>query len=179
MTPVDIPARLPSSRLLCVAVAAALLAGAAGAIPATAAPGKTCAELVLEDWYDNYRVDRQIHDAQCYRDAVKLLQVDIVDYGSADEDILRALSYARRGKLDPGDGAGGNILTASGGQPASAGAPAAAPETVASGVGGPSPSSVPLPLIGLGTVSLLLFAAGGAGYLRRRFARGSGPPGSG
>ena len=126
---------------------------AAFTAPAAEAGGKDCAHRVIDDWYDNYRVDSTIYEEHCYRAAVELLGIDLRDYGSAEDDILRALSYARRGELDPGDGSG----------------PPVAPAVAA------SPSSVPLPLIILGALGLLLLAAGSAGYLKRRFGGGDPP----
>ncbi len=153
MARVDVSPRSLVVRVVVSAAATiALLAVLAGS--ASAAPGKTCGQLVLDDWYDNYRVDSTIYDEPCYREAVTLLGIDIRDYGTAEDDILRALSYARRGKLDPGDGTGGPVAAAA----------------VA------DPSSVPLPLIVVGAIALLLLAAGAAGYLKRRLS--GGPPAS-
>jgi len=62
-----------------------------------------CARRVVEDWYDNSRVDR-IYAIPCYTEALKLLP----DFGfgpdpTARDEIQRALQYA-------GGGKGGNAV---------------------------------------------------------------------
>lgn len=165
----------------------AALALVALAAPTTAsAAEKNCAKAVVADWYGDGRVD-QIFPLHCYRDAIKSLPVDVLDYSNAKEDILRALSFAQKGKADPGDagtggssgdGGGGDDGTTSGvgggtlpdvtdttGEPGGTG-----DETLAGGgdVDTSGPSSVPVPLLVLGGLALLLLAAGGAGYANRR-----------
>jgi hypothetical protein len=151
----------------------ALLALLCSAGPAAAAKKPNCAELVVADWYDNGRVD-YLYPLHCYRDAIKSLPPDVKDYSSAKEEIERALQDAanrppvtKPTPLDngPAPGTGGG-----GGQTGTDG-----DETVAGPGDGPDtagPSSVPIPLIVLGGLSLLLLAAGSAGYLARRFGRG-------
>jgi hypothetical protein len=166
-------------------VALLLLAGALSlallAAPGTAAAAPSCAKAVVADWYGDGRVD-QIYPIHCYTDAIRSLPVDVLDYSNAKEDILRALSYAKKGKPDPGDGGGsgtgttstdktppvtdptdtgpdGNGNSTSGGDSETI----AGPDVDTSG-----PSSVPVPLLVLGGLALLLLAAGGAGYLSRR-----------
>lgn len=151
-----------------------LLAVLAGAAPATAAKKPSCAEQVVADWYDNGRVD-YLYPLHCYREAIKSLPPDVKDYSSAKEEIERALQDAANrppvtkptllGKA-PGNGPTGTDTT--GTEPGN--------ETSAAG-GGPDtagPSSVPIPLIVLGGLSVLLLAAGSAGYLARRFGGGDG-----
>jgi hypothetical protein len=125
-------------------------------LPASA-DAKTCAERVIDDWYDNYRVDGAIYEERCYREAVASLGLDLRDYGTAEDDILRALAYARRGELDPGDGTGG---------PPDSGPSAPAVAVDAAGV--------PAPLLVLGGLGLALLLGGGAATLRRR--SGGSPP---
>ena len=57
-------------------------------------------EKVVDDWYGDGRVD-QIFPAHCYLDAIRSLPVDVKDYSNAEEDIRRALAYARLHKTDP------------------------------------------------------------------------------
>ena len=78
-------------------VVLSLFAGA----PAASAAAKTCGEKVVDDWYGDGRVD-QIFPAHCYLDAIRSLPVDVKDYSNAEEDIRRALAYARLHKTDPG-----------------------------------------------------------------------------
>lgn len=196
----------PASRLVTAPrphrrfTAALLLVAGALALVALVTPGKasaaSCAKQVVADWYGDGRVD-QIYELHCYADAIRSLPVDVLDYSNAKEDILRALSYAKRGKSDPGDagtgsgtGTGGGTGTGSGSGNGSGGDggddTTARPgggrttegpydgttgeETVAGGsdVDTSGPSSVPVPLLVLGGLALLLLAAGGAGYVSRR-----------
>lgn len=146
---------------------------------AAASSNASCADAVVADWYGDGRVD-QIYPVHCYTDAIRSLPVDVLDYSNAKEDILRALSYAKRGQPDPGDaGTGGG-----GTGPTSTTPGGTAPdettdtgsETLAGGGGVDTsgPSTVPVPLLVLGGLALLLLAAGGAGYLSRRAQSRSG-----
>jgi hypothetical protein len=170
---------------LTATVALTLLAGPS---PATAA-SKSCADLVVADWYGDGRVDK-IFPLHCYQEAIRSLPVDVLDYSNAKEDILRALQFARQNKPDPGptggqpsgpNGSDDPGSTTSGG-PNDPGGPDDPSDggTVASGpVDTSGPSSIPIPLFILGGLALLLLAAGGAGYLSRRAQarREGGPPG--
>jgi hypothetical protein len=160
----------------------ALLVGvlAALSLVGTAAAATTpCGKKVLADWFDNGRIDR-LYPLHCYEEAIDAIPADIRDYADAEEVISRALTAALRGELDPGgpdptpgDGSGGAGGTGGsggggtgglGGDGGSGGTGAeAAPDVDASG-----PSSVPIPLVILGGMSLALLAAGGLGYLSRR-----------
>jgi hypothetical protein len=170
--------------LAAVLVAVCGLAALALSAPAMAKT-KTCADQVVDDWYDNQRVDR-LYPLHCYRDAIAGLPLDITDYSDAKEAILRALTYAEAGEKDPGpnarpaknspikpiafrntsgiwstvNGAGGVDTVADPARPSTAG-----------------PSSVPIPLIVLAGLAGLLLLAGGAGYVARRMqSRRGGPP---
>jgi hypothetical protein len=169
-------------------VAAALLATA----PAASAKAKTCGEKVVDDWYGDGRVD-QVFPAHCYLDAIRSLPVDVKDYSNAEEDIRRALAYARQHEADPGPtggpaptGTGSNSVaeppTATTGEDPGVPTVTTDPgsDTVAApGVDTSGPSSVPIPLLILGGLALLLLAAGAIGYLSRRSQarRNGGPPG--
>jgi hypothetical protein len=160
--------------------AALLLLGATLMLTALLLPGRaeassnaSCADAVVADWYGDGRVD-QIYEIHCYTDAIRSLPIDVLDYSNAKEDILRALSFAKRGKPDPGnagsDTSGETVTT-----PTTPGATQTEEtdtdgETVAApgDVDTSGPSSVPVPLLILGGLALLLLAAGGAGYLNRR-----------
>lgn len=161
----------------------ALLALAAGAFVAlgTAAPAlaSECGKKVLEDWYDNGRVDK-LYAPHCYEDAIDQIPRDLGPYVDAEEVISRALQSALNNELAPGgcdptpdggaddcrstglpnpdDGNGDGNGTDRGG-----GASEASPEVDASGA-----SSIPVPLMVLGGMSVALLAAGGLGYLSRR-----------
>jgi hypothetical protein len=174
------------------ALVLAALASLAAAGPARAA---SCADQVIDDWYDNARVDR-IYALACYDAAIKKLPPDVLDYSSARDDIRRALQYASRGQSDPGEGAPPPPAPSQP-SPASPPPPAAQPPSPPTSTaekpptskptpppatrdpgdsvteaGEPvdtsGPSSVPMPLIILGGLALLLLAAGSAGYITRR-----------
>lgn len=154
---------------LLVAVLVALL------LPATAM-ASACGDRVLEDWFDNGRIDR-LYQAHCYEDAIDAIPRDLRDYANAEEVILRALQASLRGELDPG-GADpspddpGNPGGGSGGTPTDpgGGSSEAAPDVDTTGI-----SSVPIPLLVLAGMSVALLTAGGIGYLRRRHATDGGP----
>ena len=107
---------------------------------------------------------------------------DLRDYADAEEVITRALQAALRGDLAPGGadptpGDDPSIPGSGDNSDGSGGAgngdnPQAAPDVDTSG-----PSSIPIPLLVLGGMSLALLAAGGLGYLsRRRAAAGDTQP---
>ena len=164
--------------VLALSAAATLVA----ASPANAATA--CGKKVLADWYDNGRIDR-LYPLNCYEEAIDAIPDDLKPYADAEDVITRALQAALRGELDeggrdptpndddpldPNSGNGGND-NGDGGT-GSGDNPEAAPNVDASG-----PSSIPIPLLVLGGLSLALLAAGGLGYLsRRRAAAGDGGP---
>jgi hypothetical protein len=149
----------------------------AAAFVALAVPGPAmatpCGEKVLADWFDNGRIDR-LYDLHCYEDAIDAIPNDLRDYANAEEIISRALQAAVNGDLDPGgpdpspnDPSSPDSDVPPGGTPGDPSNPnsEAAPDVDTTGL-----SSVPLPLIVLGAMSLALLTAGGVGYLRRRNA---------
>jgi len=157
---------------------------AALAFPATSAAGTPCGEKVLADWFDNGRIDR-IYPLPCYEEAIDAIPKDLRDYADAEDVIARALQAALDGDLAPGGidptpgeeppdggGGGGGGSGGGGGVPGDptdetprGNPPEAAPEVDTSGL-----SSLPIPLLVLGGMSLALLAAGGLGYLSRRRA---------
>ena len=178
--------------LRALALVGAILAVLAVAAPAGAA--KSCGRQVIDDWYDNGRVDGT-YALHCYDDAIDNLPRDVRDYSSAKEDIQRALTNAKRGKPAPpartdptpedGGGTGGGTSGGTGG----AGTPGT--ETTATDTGPTSgdesgleaagdtesASSVPIPLLILAGLALLLVAGGSAGDgIRRVQARRLPPP---
>jgi hypothetical protein len=171
-----VPYRLrPRIVFVAALIALATLTALAVSPAAKAAKSLSCAEKIVDDWYGDGRVDR-IFPISCYRAAIRSLPVDVLDYSRAEEDILRALQYAKQGKPDPGP-AGGAQPNDDDPPPGSGGPddPGSANESVDTS----GPSSLPIPLLVLGALALLLLAAGGVGYLNRRAQarRDSGPPG--
>ena len=159
---------------------AALAALLVVAPPATAAP--SCGRQVLDDWYDDGRVDGT-YALRCYDDAIEIIPRDVLDYSSAQEDIQRAMTAAMRGKpapparTDPSpdptstNPADPTETTPGGGGDPGGGGPEAGPP-----VGTESASSVPIPLLILAGLALLLVAGGSAGYLLRRVQARRLPP---
>jgi hypothetical protein len=165
------------TRFLRTFIAAALLTLSAVAALATASPAGAatpCGKKVLADWFDNGRIDR-LYPLNCYEEAIDAIPDDLRDYADAEEVITRALQAALRGELAPGGrdptpgdddipGGAGGSGDGSGGT-GNSDNPQAAPGVDTSG-----PSSIPIPLLVLGGMSLALLAAGGLGYLSRRRA---------
>jgi len=143
------------------------------AIAAPAGAATTpCGKKVLDDWWDNGRVDR-LYPLHCYEEAIDGIPADIRDYSDAESVISRALQAAVGGNLaaggqdpSPDDDEGtrdpGAPVPGGPDDPGTNGGPEAAPDVD----GGTS--SVPIPLLVLGGMSLALLAAGGLGYLSRR-----------
>jgi hypothetical protein len=168
---------------------AAFLVLLAVAAPADAAP--SCGRQVIDDWFDNSRVDLT-YPRHCYDDAIELLQPDVRDYSNAEEEITRALQ--RRGRTVPPPSAttdsppadSPDEVVGPGKKPA---APPKQPTTTAVDptevespplaalpVDGASASSVPIPLLVLSGLALLLLAGGSAGYIVRRYQGRNTPP---
>jgi hypothetical protein len=164
---------------------AAVLGVVASVFVALAVPGtamaSVCGDKVLADWFDNGRIDR-LYQAHCYEEAIDAIPADLRDYANAEEIISRALQASLRGELDPGGddptpGDGSGTPGPGTGNPTDPTDPGgtAAPEVDTTGI-----SSVPIPLLVLGGMSIALLAAGGLGYLSRRRASAhgdDGPPG--
>ena len=189
---------IPIRRTAIVLAATSALVLVLGAGPALGA--KSCGRQVIDDWYDNGRVDK-LYDLHCYEDAIDALPEDVVAYSSAKDDIERALALAV-GKGQPAgddDEPDTTPTDTTGGEDESETPPPPpddtddtstttteprdkdeTPEALPDGTKTSNADSVPLPLIVLGALALLLLAAGGAGYLNRRLqARridGGGPP---
>ena len=161
------PRLLRAFPALVVLVLGVVLALGAASPAGAATP---CGKKLLNDWFDNGRVDR-LYPLNCYEEAIDAIPSDIQDYSDARDVITRALQDALHGKLSPegsvdpspGDPSGGNSGNG-GGNDGSGGADAQG----APGVNTSSTSSVPIPLLVLGGMSIVLLAAGGLGYWSRR-----------
>jgi hypothetical protein len=177
--------------LVLLAVFAAMLTVAS---PAGAA--NSCGRAVIDDWYDNGRVDGT-YALHCYDDAIDTLPRDVRDYSSAKDDIQRALQARKRGEAvssansDPTPGDGGTTTPEDPSDPtetsttdttgaAPTGGPGEPPTGNEAGgaidTGTDSASSVPIPLLILAGLALLLVAAGCAGYVVRRIQARRLPP---
>ncbi len=164
---------------------AALVAVLVVAAPAAAAP--SCARQVIDDWYDDGRVDRT-YPLHCYDDAINALPPDVRDYSSAKEDIQRALQARMRNEpapaatKDPSPGGSGGTTTTPTKPPKNQTTTDVSnpknenPPEASGQVDSDSASSVPIPLLVLAGLALLLIAGGSAGYLVRRYQGRNNPP---
>lgn len=179
-----------SLRTFFVLLVLALSAISTLVVASPAGAATPCGKKVLADWFDNGRIDR-LYPLNCYEEAIDAIPQDIGPYSDAEEVITRALQFALRDELDPVGGPdptpneddptspnGGktpNDPDDPGNPPGSGDDPKAAPKVDTSG-----PSSIPLPLLVLGGMSVALLAAGGLGYLsRRRQGAHADDPGAG
>jgi len=166
----------PSRRAVRAAVLlAALVSMLVATAPASAAA--SCGRQVIDDWYDDGRVDGT-YALHCYDDAIEILPRDVRDYSSAKDDIERALQAKLRGEpAPPATTDPSPDDEEPGGSP-----PGTPPGT--GGTDGPevtpplgdSASSVPIPLLILAGLALLLVAGGSAGYVIRRLQSRRIPP---
>jgi hypothetical protein len=156
--------------LVLSAVAALSFAGSASASPAT-----KCGQQVLADWYDNGRIDK-LYPLNCYEEAIDEIPSEIGPYVDAEDVITRALQSALNGNLPSGggcdpsaDGSPDDCTKSGGGNGdrSTDDGSGQAQETTPT-VNTSSPSSLPIPLLVLGGMSLLLLAAGSLGYVSRR-----------
>jgi len=137
-------------------------------LPGTAsAKGTKCGKEIVADWFDNGRIDR-LYPLHCYEEAIDAIPADIRDYANAADVIKRAMQRALTGHLYqckgcPDPSPNGQSRSPGGADSGGNGTQAAGPTPNASG-----PSSVPIPLLVLGGISLALLAAGALGYYSRR-----------
>lgn len=176
MTPPPHISRTAHALVAGLAVLASAFVALALSAPADAAAKTVCGDKVLADWFDNGRIDR-LYPLHCYEDAIDAIPDDLRDYADAEQVINRALQSALRGRLAPGgqDPTPGD--SSDGGTPGGPGS-GGPDDPNGSGTGGgqvaapevdtSAPSTVPIPLLVLGGMSIALLAAGGLGYLSRR-----------
>jgi hypothetical protein len=161
-----------------VLVVGALAALSFLAVAAPAGAITPCGKKVLDDWWADGRVDR-LYPLHCYEEAIDSIPPDIRDYSDAESVISRALQAAVGGKL----ATGGKDPSPDDSDPGDRdpGAPASGPNDPGDGGSEAAPnvdggtSSIPIPLLVLGGMSLALLAAGGLGYLSRRRQGADGP----
>jgi hypothetical protein len=182
------PGRPAATVLVLLAAVAALLVVAA---PATAA--KSCGRAVIDDWYEDGRVDGT-YALHCYDDAIEALPRDVRDYSSAKDDIQRALQARMRNeepppaRTDPSPGTAEDpdtpVSSPGDDTDTTSTPPGSGPDDgdddgdteVAPPVDTDSASSIPIPLLILAGLALLLVAGGSAGYLIRRLQARRPPP---
>ena len=139
------------------------------AVVSPAGAATPCGKKVLGDWFDNGRIDR-LYPLNCYEEAIDAIPPDLRDYADAEDVITRALQAALHGNLAPGgsDPSPGDGSGSGGSGSGSDVGPDGSTAQGAPGVDTSGPSSVPIPLLVLGGMSIALLAAGGLGYLSRR-----------
>ena len=175
-------------------IAAAAFTLALAPSPGVAGSLDSCAQRVIRDWYTGGRIDGA-YPLACYRAAIRALPDDVLQYSNADQDIRRALAFARRGRNDPGNKAAAPVTqapetqnrpttTAKSPAPTAKSPPPAAatpdPAPVANEAASPvskapivaetraSPTSVPYPILALAALAGILLVAGGVGWLSSR-----------
>jgi hypothetical protein len=172
--------RLITSMLLASAATVAALS-----MGGTAMAAQPCWQQLINDWYDG-RIDR-VYPVDCYRQALIHMPEDVAQYSSMRDDISRALqaAIAAGGGGGTSGSSGGGSTPSGGGQSSTfhggpkAGLVLAASANGRDQGGGPlghalgslgsdSADAVPLPLIILGSLSILLLALGSAGFVARR-----------
>jgi len=172
---------------LAAVVSSGLVLVAGTAAPASAA--KPCGETLVNDWFDDGKVDR-VYPKHCYSEAIAGLPRDIHTYSNAADDIRAAMlaAYRNKGNDTPSSGSSqgsgsGEEVTPSTADPSAA---PAAPKAEESNPGlitkaiewlGPSDAgAVPLPLLVLAAVAFLLLAAAGGSLVNRRLQERRLPP---
>jgi hypothetical protein len=168
-------------RVGAVIIAAVAFMLAAAPSPGPAASLDACAQRVIRDWYTGGRID-DVYPLACYRAALRSLPDDVLQYSNADQDIRRALVFARRGRSDPGNRpTTAKPATQEKSRPTTSKRPAApAPAPVANEAASPvskaplvaetrsSATSVPFPILVLAALAGVLLVAGGVGWLASR-----------
>jgi hypothetical protein len=142
-----------SHRLAASALAAVLSTVIAALVLASGVAAATpCSEAILADWLDNSRIDH-VYELTCYEAAIDAIPGDLRDYTDAAEVIARAFQSASGRQLETRTPQGRRSEDL--------------PTAVVPTVNASSPSSVPVPLLVLGSLALALLAAGGLGYVAR------------
>jgi hypothetical protein len=165
---------------LAFAVTAGLAVAAGTAAPASAST--PCSQKVINDWFDNGKIDH-LYPRHCYTDAIAHLPQDVQTYSNAADDIRAAMFAAFNHK---GNGTPPSSQSGTAERNTASTDPTAAPSSDAAKKGvilraiewlGPSDAAaVPLPLLVLAGVAFLLLAAAGGSLLNRRLQARRLPP---
>jgi hypothetical protein len=153
-------------RTLISAVAVVLAVLALGVAPAAAK--QKCWAQLLNDYLDG-RIDKT-YPVYCYHDALHHLHEDATTYGSAIQDINRALQSAILGYTSKNGGPPppNFMVPAQKGPRAVHTHPENFFQRVANAIGPGNATSVPLPLLILAGIGVLLVLAAGSSYTARR-----------
>lgn len=166
------------TRILALALSTLVVAGVlggavliGGSTPASSAT--PCWKQILDDWYDNGRIDK-IYPAHCYRQAEQHLPEDVRAYSDLPEQLQSARQLAARVNRqigqDPDQGSGERSV------PVPSVASGDGPDEPSDGMfkqalkqlGPSNADSLPLPLLMLFALALLLMAAGATTAVSRR-----------
>jgi uncharacterized membrane protein YgcG len=175
-------------RYLTILLAAGLAATVVGSAPATPRAlqqaTNTCWRDVVNDWIQHQPNILGTYPIPCYTQAIQHLNAypDVAGYSSAPDDIHNALLAAVRN--DQGDGGAGGGGGGSSSGPGGGGTPPTSGNPSSGGGGSPSSNdsgggflglfgahdatSIPLPLIILGSLAILLALVALATWLARR-----------
>ena len=142
-----------------------------------AATQSKCGSELLNDYVADGRIDRT-YPVHCYHEALARIPADLDVYGSARQDLTRALLGVTA--IKPGGGGGGGSSSGGSAPPVGPNTPVPSQtsttpskkdegflNTLAHKLGPGNASSIPLPLLILAGVGLLLVAAAGASYTAR------------
>lgn len=174
---------LRHTTIVFAALAAAVVVGSAQAAPAALQQAtSTCWRDVVNDWIQHQPNVTGDYPIACYTQAIQHLRElpDVQGYSSAPDDIHRALLSALhndRGDGPGGSSGGGQDGSTPGGTPGKNGPGGSSGNPSASGdhsplggiLGAHDATSIPLPLIVLGSLAILLALAALATWLARRF----------
>jgi hypothetical protein len=188
---------------LLLALLVASLAGTALLVgSARASSLSSCGNRVINDWYDNGRIDHT-YPIACYRDALRHLPEDVRQYADAHDVITRAMTAAIVAKTSreqhsqstdttstdttqTSTNKSGPAVPPSDKNPPPGTGPASSHhdpliKNALNRLGPNNANSLPLPLVVLGGLALLLLAAGAAGVVARKLQerRVPGTPGGG
>lgn len=160
--------RIPLPLATLLAVCTLLAFGAANAKAASKGHTTPCWRLVLNDEYDGHIDGR--YALHCYKDAIRHLPEDSVIYGSARNDLIRAMTQAVASLKRKGVKVNKNtVLPAEDGSRDLQGhkRKKGLLAAIADKIGPGNASSIPLPLLILAGLGLLLVAAAGASFAAR------------
>jgi hypothetical protein len=145
-----------------IVISAALAAIAALALGAGAASAKSCGATVINDWYVDGTIDHSYPPA-CYREALSKVTDQDRIYSNLPEQLDRGLraSLASHGVLS-------TKTTITSSPRSTAGHRSGPIQRVLGELGPDRADSIPIPLLILGSVALLLIAAGTASVIVRR-----------
>jgi hypothetical protein len=176
------PKTLRHLTIIFAAALAATVVGSAQAAPrALQQATNTCWRDVVNDWIQHQPNIVGTYPIPCYTQAIQHLNQypDVAGYSSAPDDIHRALLAAIRNDRGDGGPGGSSSSGPGGGTPSNndGGSSSASGSNSNDGggssilgIGGPSDAtSIPLPLIILGSLAILLALAALGTWLARRF----------